>query len=35
VQLRSIMERFKMLTHMQPKWVDFDVVGKRLFLEQV
>ncbi len=24
-----------MLTHMQPKWVDFDVVGKRLFLEQV
>ena len=24
-----------MLTQMQRKWVDFDVVGKTLFLEQV
>ena len=35
VQERSIMERFHMLTSLQSRWVDFDVVGKRLFLDQV
>ena len=35
VQLRRIMEQFRLLTELQSKWVDFDTAGKEMYLDQV